>query len=238
MKNRINYVIYLIIILGFLITISSVGICDTQNTKTIFVSAFGDANYTSIQKAINASDPGDTLIIDKGTYKENIVINKTINIIGKDLYNSIIVGNNKNSVIVVSADNVIISNLTIENRKEGISCNGISIQGNNCTIKYNIITNNSWSGINTGGFCNNCTFNNNIIKNNGYGIFFNQLSSNINFSFNTLLNNKFDGIYLDNSNNSEIDNNTIKQCGDDRIGLSNSNDIIIENNIIENIQNC
>ena len=37
-------------------------------------------NFTSIQDAINASSDGDTVFVYNGTYYENILINKTINL--------------------------------------------------------------------------------------------------------------------------------------------------------------
>ena len=35
------------------------------------------ANFTSIQAAVNAANPGDEIIVKPGIYEENIAINKT-----------------------------------------------------------------------------------------------------------------------------------------------------------------
>ena len=38
----------------------------------------------SIQKAVNAADPGDTIIVGPGTYNESIIINKDVTVISLD----------------------------------------------------------------------------------------------------------------------------------------------------------
>jgi len=48
----------------------------------IRVEKGGGGNYTTIQKAINAAVPGDTIKVGIGVYYENIVINKSVELIG------------------------------------------------------------------------------------------------------------------------------------------------------------
>ncbi|MFC4735155.1 right-handed parallel beta-helix repeat-containing protein [Bacillus daqingensis] len=52
--------------------------------KNIDVSATGEADYLTIQEAINAARPEDTILIAPGTYNEAISIDKPISIRGKD----------------------------------------------------------------------------------------------------------------------------------------------------------
>ncbi|AXG05530.1 PKD domain-containing protein [Haloplanus rubicundus] len=51
---------------------------------TIVVSPDGDGNYTSIQAAIDAADPGDTVEVRQATYEEEIGIDKNISLIAPD----------------------------------------------------------------------------------------------------------------------------------------------------------
>lgn len=48
----------------------------TGQSSTLFVG--GGSNYTSIQKAIDAANPGDTILVNPGTYKECIDVNKRL----------------------------------------------------------------------------------------------------------------------------------------------------------------
>lgn len=41
------------------------------------------AEYPTIQSAVDAADPGDEIIVEQGVYKENIIIDKSVNLTGK-----------------------------------------------------------------------------------------------------------------------------------------------------------
>lgn len=59
----------------------SVEIVDDDNAGKILLVGAGSA-FASIQTAINAAADGDTIIVDAGTYTENLVINKAVTILG------------------------------------------------------------------------------------------------------------------------------------------------------------
>ena len=233
MKSRyLNLFLTLFLFVSIFTNFSSNGKCDLEeNGNVLFVGGSGIGNYRSIQDAINDSVSGNTIIVYEDIYYENLVLNKSVILIGVDKYNTSINGNGIGDVVVVSADNACISNFTIKN--SGSSNAGIVIQANNCFIEENIIVNNGWCGIKTGDVCKNCTISKNIIKNNGYGIFFKDITFKINIYENIISDNTWDGIYIDYSNDDVIIGNIIEDNGDDGISLSFCRNITISNNTIE-----
>jgi len=117
-----------------------------------------------IQDLIDNASDGDTINIPSGTYYENIVINKSISLIGEDKEKTIIDGGNNGTVIRISINKVTVSGFTIQNGDDGIGL----YRSNRTSIIGNIISNNG-----DGIYLNGCSGNNikyNIISNNGDGI--------------------------------------------------------------------
>jgi nitrous oxidase accessory protein len=78
--------------------------------ETITVNQGG----TSLKKAIFISQPGDTIYIKPGVYKEgNIIIEKSLAIIGENF--PVLDGDNKVEIFTVHADNVTITGLKFIN---------------------------------------------------------------------------------------------------------------------------
>ena len=75
-------------------------------------------DYETIQDAVNASNPGDLVLIKPGVYYEEVVVNvPSITIRGWDRNNTIIDGEFErgNGVLVAGVDGVVIENLTARN---------------------------------------------------------------------------------------------------------------------------
>jgi parallel beta-helix repeat protein len=138
---------------------------------------FVPENYTSIQEAINAAVPGDTIHVNNGVYHENIIINKTLTLVGEDPETTVIEGSSANlSTVYVYGTNVndiILRNFTIRGSP---SYWGVYLLGSpNCTIENNVISNNHGGII--ADSSDNGTFTNNTITGNMYeGLFFFQSS--------------------------------------------------------------
>ncbi|HEX4947493.1 MAG TPA: nitrous oxide reductase family maturation protein NosD [Blastocatellia bacterium] len=66
----------------------------------------------SIQAAINAAQPGDTIQVQAGTYNENLTLNKSLTLIGQN--KPIVRGTGKDSTIIVTAENCTIQGFVIE----------------------------------------------------------------------------------------------------------------------------
>jgi pectin methylesterase-like acyl-CoA thioesterase len=70
-------------------SIISYRIIDVNNI--IYVDG-GEADFTTIQDAIDTANEGDTIYVEKGIYCENIIINKSLILIGEDKEYTIIDG--------------------------------------------------------------------------------------------------------------------------------------------------
>jgi len=235
-----KYAVKIIIILLFISIISG---CLEQNSyinKTkIIVGNNSNADFNTIQEAINSAKPGSTIIIENGTYNESIKIIKEIKLSGSN--NSKIL-NNKNikNFIEIYASNCILENIILINNNKSTNINGITVNKYN-TIIRNITISGFYDGIrliNTGNVeinKSNKIFNN-IIKNNENGIqaFKNTISE---INNNSIENNRMYGIYLwAGSDKNKINNNIIKN---NNIGFrtsSKENEIFI-NNISNNYEN-
>ena len=179
-------------IAALLLTVA-LGGCIEENhhvqSSIIYVDNNGGANYKNIQDAINASPENYTIFVYSGIYYENIVINKTINLMGEDATTTIIDGKNKGDVIYIFENSkATISGFTI--KKSGINAAGISIHSNNNTITGNNISNNNYGIYSTKSQYNNFS-QNTFLLNNDYGMYItsssddNVIFDNV-FTFNTV----------------------------------------------------
>jgi parallel beta-helix repeat protein len=131
-------------------------------------------DYSTIQAAINAANPGDTIAVSSGTYYENVVVNKTVSLIGENRNSTTIVGVVNSpiweTVIDVWADDVTISNLTVVNGGDGIHLAARRSKVVNCTAYGNSdgITISKYSTY--PGPCQNY-LRNNLLFNNSYDLF-------------------------------------------------------------------
>lgn len=125
----------------------------TVQTKTIYVATNGkdssdglrkEKPKRTIQNAINTAKSGDTITVAPGTYKENININKNINLNGYNPEDTIIDGNHEGSCIIISnSAKVIINRFTIKDGETQREGNGGGITNNGIlTLKDSTITNN------------------------------------------------------------------------------------------------
>jgi len=147
-------------------------------------------NYTSIQEAIDALQTldGHRILVEKGVYFENVIIGKSISLLGENKSNTIIDGNNVGTVLDVRADYVNVSGLTVQ--RSGIFPNaGIFICYN-----PNLPPPETWS-IHT-------NISNNILKWNSYGILL-RFSSYNSISGNVFVDNSA-GIMLENASYNAI----------------------------------
>jgi parallel beta-helix repeat protein len=188
-------------------------------------------DYLTIQEAIDAANPRDTIFVRARTYYENLAVNKTVFLIGENRRNTVIDGNVTGTVVNVTANNVVINGFTIRN--SGTYEYGVYIYGcSNANIQNSTIANNGY-GIYLMESSNNTIFENSILA-NLYGISFHDFSTNNTISRNVIMGNG-EGIYLDSSNNNTICKNHITNNYGNGIRVESSkNNTICENNIASN----
>ena len=102
-------------------------------------------NFPTIQAAINAANPGDTVFVKNGTYFENVVVNKTLSLVGESRQKTIVDGRPPAAhmiAIQITADGVSVNNLTTANDQVGIF-----VASSNNIISENNIVNSSGLGV-------------------------------------------------------------------------------------------
>jgi len=158
----------------------------------------GPADFSSIQEAINAASSGDTIYVYNGTYYENVVLNKTVSLIGENREKTIIDGSGIAEAIAIIVNNTNLDSFTIQSSsKTAILLENVS----GTAIVSNTITN-SVNGL-TLGFSNHNT----IVGNN---ITQNMFTSNfVNSSHNILTDNTINGLYISKCFNNTLANNTM-----------------------------
>jgi len=206
--------------------------------KNYFVSIGGKGDYISIQEAIDSASNYDTIIVSNGTYYENIIITKPLELIGEDKNSTIINGNGSGIVVNISADYVKISGFAIKNggSLSGVKPDsGIEIGSSYNTIYDCYISSNKNYGLYFYANPNatNNTIKYNIFSNNKYGIFAYYAKTN-NISSNIFTNNSDYGIYFGSRSNDNLisDNNFTVNNYAIRIKTSEKNTVI--NNLIMN----
>jgi parallel beta-helix repeat protein len=234
-----------VLVMGFIVLFLLVGIFPSLaiNTfkennilshkgKTLYVGGSGPENYTKIRYAINDAYNGDTVFVydDSSPYYENVLVGKSINLIGENMATTIIDGNYSGNIIRITKDDVTISGFTIQNSDtDGY---GIGVETNinkNINILNNIIKSNG-DGIKFYHSFYNTICNNYIINNKNSGIIF--VDSRINEILNNqIISNDFHGIDLVfDSNSNVIKGNIINSNEYHGINLLYSN----RNNILKN----
>lgn len=190
-----------------------------------------------IQQLIDNASMGDTIRIPSGTYHENIVIDKSITLIGENKNTTIIDGDEKGSAITINADNVKINGFTIKNGS-GVP---LGLAGIFFNSDYNEITNNIVSDNADGLHLNNSDYNivkDNIFMNNIFGLVLSESHGN-NVSDNYIQNpygvGIFTGISILYSNENTFSKNIIiDNTGNGFFLYYSNNNIIIGNNISNN----
>ena len=208
--------------------------------KTITVDDDGGQDYESIQDAIDDATEGDIIRVYEGIYYENLLVNKTVNLIGNGTDNTTIDAKGNGTVVNLSADNVEISNFLITGSGDNRGYYaGIRVYSSNNIISNCDISKNK-NGIllryTSNNSILNCNITNHEYKNSDTnlinGISFYYSSNNLILNCN-ITNCDYHGIHFYLSSN-----NTISSCNISNnyegIRLEDSSNCAVSNNIFIN----
>jgi parallel beta-helix repeat protein len=135
---------------------------------TITVGPEG-CDYVSIQRAVEEANPGDTINVQSGTYRENVVVDRALILWGADSGSGkpVVDGKGTGSSITLSADGVTLEGFVIKNA--GFGKAGIEAKSDKNQIMNNLVTENRWYGVSLSDSDEN-VISGNVISKNKYGI--------------------------------------------------------------------
>ena len=246
----------LLVFAGALLILVLAASSDEAEGKSWYVDDDPGADFERIQDAVDAAEDGDTIRVYEGTYYENVVVNKSVSLIGNGSDVTTIDGGHSGDVVTITADGCELSGFMVRNSgnlfNEGIHIGSDynRIFENNCTKnKYgiysldysgnNTIYNNTCDSNNYIGIClyysnQNTLSNNTCSSNNDDGIYLLGSDSNTLSNNTCSLNNRY-GIYLEQSDSNTLSNNTCSNNNYDGIFLGRSDHTTLtDNQMIEN----
>ena len=176
----------LVVLLLLSMSISAITILpETAGATTLFVGGAGPGNHTTIQGAIDAASPGDTVYVYDGTYDEDIAIDKPLTLVGNAAETTVIAGSGSGTTISLTDDWINVTGFTIVPNSSYIDAVEVT-HARYCNFSGNNVVTDGLFGIWV-QYASHCTFESNRISNNGSSL---ALHSSWNI---TLRNNEFIG---------------------------------------------
>lgn len=182
------------------------------NAAAKIINVPGD--YSKIADALGNADAGDTILVKRGVYNENISLIMGVVLKGEDPLTTIIDGGRRGPT-VMGTSGAEISHFTIRNGMEGILCENAAPYIHNCIVldnkatgiaafislphlRSNVVYGNRWSGILAWGAKSlDASVEHNVVLRNGYSGLTLKGPSNIIARNNIFMENHYYGIFAD-----------------------------------------
>jgi parallel beta-helix repeat protein len=263
MKNKITAILMMFMMIASLVVII-VNIAPSASAPSVIYvddvpGGSPSEDFTSIQAAIDSSNPGDTIYVYNGIYYECIYIHWTLNLIGENSSSTIIDSNYPDHEygIAIYANYVNITGFGVTNTYYGHEWGAIGVFGHNTTVSKtrcwgnqygmtlwstdNRILNNNFSSNGKAGI-RAYWVGGNLIDNNtcsdswySWGMWFDESNDNI-ITNNTFINNNKSSILLYKSHFNYVYNNKMTKNIKQGLDIYDSrNNSVINNFISENI---
>jgi nitrous oxidase accessory protein NosD len=139
LKRTVSGIVLILLLIGMLALA-----LDIQPAKSEPKVIIIPDHYPTIQEAINNADDGDLIYVRSGVYYENVVVNKTVSLLGENRNSTIIDGGGNGTVVIIeNAINTTLNGFTIrdsgtkmDNRTMLSSC-GVFVWADNARILNN-----------------------------------------------------------------------------------------------------
>ena len=126
-----------------LLSMMAVGLGPSASGAVLCVNQGKAGCFTTIGTAVSSAAAGDTIAVAHGTYSEDVVIGKSLSLVGENSANTIIDATGKSNGIYIDGrdnsglNNVVVTGFTVENANfEGIlitNASMVTVQGNHIT---------------------------------------------------------------------------------------------------------
>jgi parallel beta-helix repeat protein len=226
METRRAIVVVLVFSLVGTFFLGTVLLPEPASATILFVGGAGPGNHSSIQNAVFAADPGDTIFVFNGTYYENVEIYKPISLVGENKDNTTIDAGNSGNTVYVTGDRTNVTGFTLTGSSWGNS--GVYIYQTNETRIYDCNISANHRGVNVRQSHRNSIDNNTIFWNEYDGVLLSEATNNL-LSDNNASENRH-GIFFSYSSNNTVTRNILYDNSRYGIILSRSEANVISSN--------
>ncbi|MGD9131689.1 MAG: right-handed parallel beta-helix repeat-containing protein [Candidatus Bathyarchaeota archaeon] len=225
--RKYAFILVLLLLVSVIGSFPQIGIVNAE-VDTIVVPD----DYGSIQEAIDDASDGDTVYVLEGTYHENLVVNKSISLLGENVDTTIIDGKPSEGYripIKIECDNVSVSGFKLLYGYSGISVGGVKY----CSISGNRIAGNQHGIYLVGASYSNIT--ENYFEQIGLSAAIRLAYSNYNLIAGNYIKECTEGIQItQSSTNNTVTENTITDCDDVAIRLQYADNNTVARNYASN----